>query len=60
MTTSQYLKTIRNAEKRRYAEAYLAHVTTGAADPDVRRFNIRNWSPQDVRIQIDSTLEGVN
>ena len=55
-TLASYLKSIRNAEKLRYASLYAAHVTTGSADPDVRRFNMRNWSAQDVRIRIDTIL----
>lgn len=57
---ARYLKSIRNAEKLRYATQYLQHVTTGAPDPDVRRFNMQNWSAQDVRIRIHASLESAH
>jgi hypothetical protein len=52
-----YVRAIRNTEKRRYAEAYLAFLT-GGAEPDKAEYRLSYMAMQAVRLglaQLDQT-----
>lgn len=51
---ARYVATIRNAEKRRYAGAYVAHLIDGQAEPDGAQFQLSAMARQSVRMQLHS------
>lgn len=45
-----YVKAIRNVEKRRYAEAYLAYLQGSAPEPDTASYRLTYMGAQAVRL----------
>lgn len=52
MTVDRYIRSIRNAEKKRYAQAYALFLTGRGARPAERSYNLSAMGRQAVEMQL--------
>jgi hypothetical protein len=53
---AQYIRRIRNVEKRRYARDWYAHVALDEREPDDRRYDLGYMGKQSVRMELRAIL----